>query len=95
MLSISQIKEAVNKVAAEFPIKTVAIFGSYAEGTANNSSDVDVLVEFKAPAVSLLMLAGLKNRLENELHTSVDVLHGPLPSESMIVPKKVLSVYEQ
>ena len=95
MLSILTIQEAVKKVAPEYPTKTVAIFGSYAEGTANNESDVDVLVEFLAPAVSLLTLASLKHRLENELNTSVDVIHGPLGDDSIITLGKVVPVYEQ
>ena len=95
MLSILMIQEAVKKVAPEYPIKTVTVFGSYAEGTANNESDVDVLVEFMVPAVSLLTLASLKHRLENELNASVDVIHGPLNNESMITLGKVVPVYEQ
>lgn len=95
MLSMSTIQEAVKKVAPEYPIKTVNVFGSYAEGTANNESDVDVLVEFIVPAVSLLTLASLKYRLESELNTSVDVIHGPLGNDSLITLGKVVSVYEQ
>jgi uncharacterized protein len=95
MLSIFTIQEAIKKVAPEYPIKTVTVFGSYAEGTANNDSDVDVLVEFIVPAVSLLTLASLKHRLENELNISVDAIHGPLSKDSMITLGKVVPVYEQ
>ncbi len=95
MLSIPIIQEAVQKIAPDYSIKTVNVFGSYAEGTANNNSDVDVLVEFTVPAVSLLTLARLKYHLESELNTSVDVIHGPLPKDSMITLGKVVPVYEQ
>lgn len=95
MLSILAIQEAVKKIAPEYPIKTVTVFGSYAEGTANKDSDVDVLVEFMVPAVSLLTLASLKHRLENELNTSVDIIHGPIGKDSMITLGKVVPVYEQ
>lgn len=94
MISIPKIQEAVKKIAPEYSIKTATVFGSYAEGTANKDSDVDVLVEFTMPAVSLLTLASLKYRLENELNTNVDVIHGPLGEDSMITLGKVVPVYE-
>ena len=95
MLSMLTIQETVEKVAPEYSVKTVKVFGSYAEGTANNESDVDVLVEFMTPAVSLLTLTSLKYRLENELNTSVDVIHGPLDNDSLITLGKVVPVYER
>ena len=95
MLSIPMIQNAIKKIAPEYSIKTVTVFGSYAEGTANKDSDVDVLVEFMAPAVSLLTLTSLKHRLESELNTNVDVIHGPLGEDSMITLGKVVPVYEQ
>lgn len=95
MLSILTIQEAVKKVAPEYSIKTVVVFGSYAEGTASNESDVDILVEFLVPAVSLLTLTRLKHRLENELNTRVDVIHSPLGADPMITLGKVVLVYGQ
>lgn len=95
MLSMSKIQAVIKKIAPEYSIKTVKVFGSYAAGTANSNSDVDMLVEFTAPAVSLLTLASLKYRLEGELNTNVDVIHGPLEKDSMIILGKVVPVYEQ
>ena len=95
MISIPKIQEAVKKIAPEYSLKTVTVFGSYAEGTASSSSDVYILVEFTVPAVSLLTLASLKYRLEGELDASVDVIHGPLGEDSMITLGKVVPVYEQ
>jgi len=95
VISISAIQEAVKRIAPEYPIKSVVLFGSYAERTADSAGDVDVLVEFRAPAVSLLMLSSLKNRLENELNTSVNLIHGPLNANSMITLGKVVPVYER
>ncbi|WP_240644805.1 nucleotidyltransferase family protein [Cyclonatronum proteinivorum] len=34
------------RLQAKYPIKTLAVFGSYARGTAGPESDVDILVEF-------------------------------------------------
>ena len=95
MVSILKIQEAVKKIASEYSIKTVTVFGSLAKGTANKDSDVDVLVEFMMPAVSLLTLTSLKHRLENELNTNVDVIHGPLGEDSMITLEGAVPIYEQ
>jgi predicted nucleotidyltransferase len=70
-------------------------FGSYAEGAHTKTSDVDLIVEFLTPAVSLITLSSLKYRLEEELNTEVDIIHGPLKQDSFITLGKVVSVYEQ
>ena len=46
MLSQNQIRDALIKTANKYPIKSVSLFGSYADGNANEDSDVDLLVEF-------------------------------------------------
>ncbi|MBQ7564934.1 MAG: nucleotidyltransferase domain-containing protein [Lachnospiraceae bacterium] len=45
MQSINRIKEAVEPIAKEYGVKRVFLFGSYAKGTATESSDVDLLIE--------------------------------------------------
>ena len=59
-------------------------FGSYADGRVTEDSDLDLLVEFESPAVSLIMLNELKYDLEDALGLPVDVIHAPLPAGSMI-----------
>lgn len=50
MGSISDIKMALgnhrNRLFQEYPIKTLAIFGSYSRGEHTDESDLDLLVEF-------------------------------------------------
>ena len=41
MLDIRKIREGIYTVAAEYPIRKVELFGSYAEGTNHEQSDVD------------------------------------------------------
>lgn len=84
MLSLQEIKNAVATAAQEFPIKKAELFGSYANGSSTSSSDVDLLVEFTTPRVSLLTLNRVKFRLEEILKADVDVVHGPLNEDSMI-----------
>lgn len=95
LLTLDQIKTGVQIAAQEFPIKKAFLFGSYAEGTHTNHSDVDILVEFLTPAISLLTLSSLKYRLQEELKIEVDIIHGPLEQNSLISLGKVISVYEQ
>lgn len=94
MLDINTIKMGINEVLSEYPIKKVDLFGSYAEGTNHERSDVDLLVEFMTSSVSLLTLNKLKYRLEEILKTEVDVIHGPLESDAMIMIGKVVPIYE-
>jgi len=46
-------------------IDRVSLFGSYAEGRTSASSDVDVLVAFSSPAVSLISLARALEAMED------------------------------
>ena len=94
MLDIATISESVNNAAHEFPIKRVDLFGSYAEERQTEKSDVDLLIEFTSIAVSLL-LASLRDRLEKDLGTSVDIVHAPIPDGSILDVGKTVTLYEQ
>ena len=50
------IRQTVNGLKAAYALQSVSIFGSYAEGRATDKSDLDLLVEFEQPTVSLLKL---------------------------------------
>lgn len=93
MLSIQDITESVAIAAKEYPIKRAELFGSYANGSNTPDSDVDLLVEFATPRVSLLTLNKVKYRLEELLHTDVDIVHGPLSDGSMIVIDRRIPLY--
>lgn len=58
------IRQIVNGLKSTYALQSVSIFGSYAEGRATDKSDLDLLVEFEQPTVSLLKLNGLKYDLE-------------------------------
>lgn len=91
MLTIEQISGGVSQAAREYPIKKVELFGSYANGNSREDSDVDLLMEFHTPRVSLLTLNSLKYRLEELLKTEVDVVHGPLEADSLLeIDRRVL-----
>ena len=91
--SVAQITKGLSIVAQEYPIKKAELFGSLARGEGHARSDVDLLIEFATPRVSLLTLNRVKYRLEELLGTEVDVVHGPLPQGSMLEIDKRISVY--
>lgn len=93
MLTLNQISEAAKIAANEYPITRIDLFGSYANGTNTNESDVDLLVEFETEGVSLLVLSGLKLRLEEILNTPVDIVHSPVPEGSLLEIEKVVPLY--
>ena len=86
------IRDVVTRLKSAYALRTVSIFGSYAEGRATANSDLDLLVEFEHPSVSLIRLNALKYALEDALGLPVDVIHAPLPEGSMIQPGKVVRV---
>ena len=93
MLSLEQIKDGISIIATEYPIKKAELFGSYANGSNRPDSDVDLLVEFTTPRVSLLTINSMRYRLEELLNVDVDVVHGPLPADSMIEVDRRISLY--
>jgi predicted nucleotidyltransferase len=92
MLTHEKIVDAVKKAAGEFPLTKAEYFGSYADGRATEESDLDLLVEFKEPAISILTIIRLKRYLEEELAKPVDVIHAPLPKGTVIKIEKTVSV---
>jgi len=92
MLTHERIVEAVRKAASEFSLTRAEYFGSYADGLATEDSDLDLLVEFDKPAVSVLTIIGLKQFLEEELAKPVDVIHGPLAEGAIIEIGKTVDV---
>jgi predicted nucleotidyltransferase len=56
-------------------IKSVAIFGSYVNGTPSEDSDIDVLINFEPDAViGFFALSDIKDNFESILKKSVDLL---------------------
>ena len=61
------------RIAAKYGAHNIRVFGSLARGEANETSDVDLLVEFE-PGRSLLDHSGLKIDLQELLGFKVDVV---------------------
>ena len=56
MPTLDMIQQAVHQAVTEYPVKRVELFGSYANGTADEESDVDFLVEFSENPTSLVQI---------------------------------------
>ena len=93
MPTVEQIADCVRIVSREYALRRVDLFGSYASGTNTQQSDVDLLVEFLQPQVSLLTLSALKLRMEELLGLDVDIVHGPLPESSLLEVDRRIPLY--
>ena len=91
-MTIEDIRNAVKIVAKDYPITRAVLFGSRANGTFKENSDVDLIMEFGKP-ITLITLALITERLEEILKTDVDVIHGPIQSTDMIEIDKEIEVY--
>lgn len=91
-MSIEEMKARIIPVIRNYPIKSIVLFGSRADGTNREDSDVDLLIEFSAP-VTLLTLSGLQLQLEEALQLDVDVVHGPLQSTDLLEIHKEIVLY--
>jgi len=67
--------EAIKRSPHLESIKSVAIFGSYVNGTPSTDSDIDVLIDFEPSAViGFFALSDIKSNFESFLKKSVDLL---------------------
>lgn len=71
-LSPEQMRQIAD-VLRSHGVTHAALFGSFARGSANDQSDVDILVEF-AGAKGLLDVAALELELSDRLHRPVEII---------------------
>jgi uncharacterized protein len=94
MLTHEDICAAVKNAAKEYRLVKVSYFGSYAKGSATEKSDLDLLVEFDEPGVSLWTISALQLSLQDLLKIPVDVLHVPLPKKSRLEIGETVVAYD-
>ncbi|MEZ4707364.1 MAG: nucleotidyltransferase family protein [Caldilineaceae bacterium] len=66
------LRQQLPYLSAEYGIKRLGLFGSYAKGTQQERSDIDLVAEFETPPG--LKFIELIDYLEQLLQTPVDVL---------------------
>ena len=69
---IATLKSESATLAAEYGVKRIGLFGSYARGTQREDSDIDILVEFEKPIG--LKFVQLAEYLERVLGRKADLL---------------------
>jgi len=69
-------RKDIIRIARQHGALEVRLFGSFAKGTASQSSDVDILVEME-PGRSLLDLVAIKQDLEDLLGRAVHIVTPP------------------
>ena len=85
--NIEVLKKKLLPVLKEHKVTHAGIFGSFAEGIARETSDVDILVEF-AGKKSLFDLAALKLDLESAVNRKIDL--STYKALSPLIKKRVL-----
>lgn len=93
ILKVEDIRTKVTEVAKAHNIKRVDLFGSYADGRVTRKSDVDLLVDFNDPTMSLFKQFRVQRELERVLGKKVDLIAAPIPKESFLVINKVVPLY--
>ena len=77
MKTIAQIKtllaEHKNEIVEKYGVTEIGIFGSYLREEQKETSDIDILVEFKRP-IGMLTFINLKNYLSDLFETNVDLV---------------------
>ncbi|MDR1119849.1 MAG: nucleotidyltransferase family protein [Dysgonamonadaceae bacterium] len=69
---IGKLQEIKPHLQKEYAVKTVGLFGSYADGTYTDNSDVDILVEFERPVGWKFFT--LEKFLEKTLNRKIDLV---------------------
>ena len=88
----AEIKNRLQQFVKKYSIKSMILFGSRAEGTNQDDSDVDLILEFSVP-VSLIVLSKLKIEMEEALNLDVDIVHGPITEDDMLEIGKEVVLY--
>lgn len=93
-MDIAKIQNVVRQVAPRYPVLSVDLFGSYAEGKETSRSDVDLLVYFDLKKASLLDMSGLQLDVQDLLMKDVDVVAGPIGAKSLLKIGNTVRLYE-
>ena len=69
---IRLINQNIEKLKQRYPIKSIALYGSYARGEQDSSSDIDLLVDFTQPIG--MEIIDLTLDMEKILNCKVDIV---------------------
>lgn len=92
MLTIEEIKKVIAKIAPEYNLKRVTLFGSRANGNFREDSDIDLIVDFPK-GTGLLKHISLQHKLEDIFGLNVDVISRGGLEGSYIKIEKEIEIY--
>ena len=92
-MTIESIQRSLLKTVKAYPIHRITLFGSRADDTNREDSDVDLIIEFSAP-ITLMTISKLRCELEKVLGVGVDIIHGPIQATDMIETGKTVELYQ-
>ena len=91
-MNVAELKDLILSLIDDYSIKKVSLFGSRAELTNREDSDIDLIVEFKKP-ITILSLSSLRNKIEELTGLKVDLIHGPIRDSDIIKLNKIIELY--
>lgn len=94
--TIDEIKVKVSPIAKNYGIRRASLFGSYARGTANDNSDIDICID-KGKMRSLIQYFAFVNDLEKSLQCHVDVVTSGIQDEDFLnnILRDEVLIYEE
>jgi predicted nucleotidyltransferase len=69
---INKLRQIKPQLQSEYAVKTIGLFGSFADGAYTDTSDVDILVEFERPVGWQFFT--LEKHLEETFHRKIDLV---------------------
>lgn len=69
---IQYLSDHKHEFEQKYGVTKIGLFGSYARGQNHKDSDIDIVVELRAP--DLLTLVGIKQEIEEDLGVKVDIV---------------------
>ena len=69
---VTKLQQVKPYLQQEYAVKTVGLFGSFADGTHTDNSDVDIMVEFERPVGWQFFT--LEKYLEKTLNRKIDLV---------------------
>lgn len=80
IFDIEKLKKIIAKVANDYNVQKVMLFGSYFDGNPSGESDIDLLVSYGNKCRGLKRI-GFMQELEKALGKNVDVLNTDFPPQ--------------
>jgi len=94
--TVDEIKEKTEPIAKKYGVRRVSLFGSYARGTADDSSDVDLYIE-KGHLQNLIRYFMFVADLEKTLGCHVDVVTTGIEDKDFLhaIQQEEVLIYEE